>query len=90
MNERKTLVRKLIYGGLILVLFIPLSMMSQPATKDAAGGVLAQERKAHKLSQAELGDIDPSSATMKLATMGLGGVAVNFAATASLSTAIPV
>jgi hypothetical protein len=77
MNERNTLFRKLIYGAIILVLFIPLSMMSQPATKESAGGVLAQERKEHKLSQAELGDIDPSSATMKLATMGLGGVAVN-------------
>jgi hypothetical protein len=77
MNERRTLFRKLIYGVMILVLFIPLSMMSQPATKEAPGGVLARQRKAHKLSQAELGDIDPSSATMKLATMGLGGVAVN-------------
>jgi hypothetical protein len=77
MNERKTLFRKLIYGAMILVLFIPLSMMSQPATKESAGGVLAQERVEHNLSQAELGDIDPSSATMKLATMGLGGVAVN-------------
>jgi hypothetical protein len=77
MNERRTLFRKLIYGAVILVLFIPLSMMSQPATKEAPGGVLAQQRVEHNLSQAELGDIDPSSATMKLATMGLGGVAVN-------------
>jgi hypothetical protein len=77
MNERRTLYRKLIYGALILVLFIPLSMMSQPETQNWSGGVLARERKEYKLSQAELGGIDPSSATMKLATLGLGGVAVN-------------
>jgi hypothetical protein len=52
-------------------------MMSQPATRQAPGGMLAQKRAEYNLSQAELGDIDPSSATMKLATMGLGGVAVN-------------
>jgi hypothetical protein len=77
MSERKTLVRKLIYGAVMVVLFVPLSMMSQPATKESPGGMLARLRKTHKLSQAELGDIDPSSATMKLATMGMGGVAVN-------------
>ena len=77
MSERKTLVRKLIYGAFMVVLFVPLSMMSQPATKESPGGVLARLRNENKLSQAELGDIDPSSATMKLATMGMGGVAVN-------------
>jgi hypothetical protein len=77
MSERKTLVRKLIYGAFMVVLFVPLSMMSQPATKESPGGMLARLRKEHKLSQADLGDIDPSSATMKLATMGMGGVAVN-------------
>jgi hypothetical protein len=77
MSERKTLIRKLIYGAFMVLLFVPLSMMSQPATKESPGGMLARLRKEHKLSQAELGDIDPSSATMKLATMGLGGVAVN-------------
>ncbi|MEX2141307.1 MAG: hypothetical protein WD894_18725 [Pirellulales bacterium] len=77
MSERKTLIRKLVYGAFMVVLFVPLSMMSQPATKESSGGILARLRKTHKLSQAELGDIDPSSATMKLATMGMGGVAVN-------------
>ena len=77
MSERKTFIRKLIYGALIVLLWIPLSRMSQPATKTNPGGTLASLRKDLKLSQAELGDIDPTSATMKLATMGLGGVAVN-------------
>ncbi len=77
MSERKTLVRKLIYGAIMVVLFVPLSLLSQPATKESSGGMLARLRKEKKLSQAELGDIDPSSATMKLATLGLGGVAVN-------------
>jgi len=77
MSERKTLIRKLIYGALMVLLFIPLSYMSRPATKTDPGGMLASLRKDLKLSQAELGDIDPTSATMKLATMGLGGIAVN-------------
>jgi hypothetical protein len=77
MNERRTWLRKLVYVALMVVLCVPLSYLSQPATKTSAGGSLASLRKEFKLSQAELGDIDPSSATMKLATMGLGGVAVN-------------
>jgi hypothetical protein len=77
MSERKTLVRKLIYGAVIVVLWVPLARLSQPAAKESSGGWLATLRKKYKLSQAELGDIDPTSATMKLATMGLGGVAVN-------------
>ena len=74
MSERKSLIKKLIYGAMIVVLWVPLSLMSQPRTKDSSGGALAVLRKQHKLSQAELGQIDPTSATMKLATMGLGGV----------------
>ncbi|MDZ4820945.1 MAG: hypothetical protein SGJ20_18415 [Planctomycetota bacterium] len=82
MSERKTLIRKVIYIAIILVLLIPLSFLSSPAARQTDGtvtdgGILAAARKKHRLSQAELGDIDPSSATMRLATMGLGGVAVN-------------
>lgn len=39
------------------------------------GGLLAQKRREMGLSPAELGEIDPASQTMKLATLGLRGVA---------------
>ena len=41
------------------------------------GGVLAQLRAKHDLGQAQLGEIDPTSETIKLATFGLRGVATN-------------
>ncbi|QDU95437.1 hypothetical protein [Lignipirellula cremea] len=41
------------------------------------GGWLAQMRSEHQLSQTSLGEIDPASETMKLATLGLRGVAAN-------------
>jgi hypothetical protein len=41
------------------------------------GGRLAQLRLEHGLAQAELGEIDPTSESMKLATLGFRGVAAN-------------
>ena len=41
------------------------------------GGKLAQLRDEYHLSQAQLGEIDPTSVTIKLATLGLRGVAAN-------------
>src|SRR4051812_42000808 len=67
------------------LLLIPLAMMSLPATvrRDPQGradrrpgGVLAEMRNKAGLSQAQLGEIDPASETMKLATFGLRGIAV--------------
>ncbi len=43
----------------------------------SAGGKLAQLRAGYGLSQAGLGEIDPASETMKMATLGLRGVATN-------------
>lgn len=77
MNERKSFYRKVIYGGLIALLLFPLSLLSAPETVDSPGGVLAQLRSEYQLSQSNLGDIDPASEAMKLATFGLRGVAVN-------------
>ncbi len=76
-------VRKVIYLVGIAVLLLPIAALSQPATagrgqtERSAGGKLAQLRSEYRLSQAELGDIDPASETMKLATLGLRGVAVD-------------
>lgn len=77
MNERKTFVRKIVYVTVIAILLLPLSYLSQPATTESEGGQLARFRQAHELSQANLGEIDPAGETMKLATLGLRGVAAN-------------
>lgn len=77
--------RKVIYLAAIAVLLLPIAYLSQPATvarggsegNVSAGGKLAKLRAKYNLSQAELGEIDPASETMKLATVGLRGVAVN-------------
>ena len=69
--------RKVTYLAIIAVLFIPISRLSAPATTEDEGGVLSQMRAEMELSQAQLGRIDPASASMSLATLGLRGVAAN-------------
>ena len=74
--------RKIVYGILIVILLIPVSLISQPSSRNSegqmsTGGTLAQMRTKHGLSQAELGEIDPTSETMKLATLGMRGIAAN-------------
>ncbi len=76
-------VRKVIYLVGIAVLLLPIAALSQPATAGrgqdrSSGGKLAQLRAQYRLAQAELGAIDPASETMKLATVGLRGVAVTY------------
>lgn len=85
--NRASFIRKLVYLLLILALLVPLSYFSQPATVamgDQArnegpqgGGKLAQLRNQYGISQANLGEIDPAGETIKLATLGLRGVAAN-------------
>jgi len=75
--------RKIIYLAGIAVLLALLSFFGRPATRGSAtdqgspGGLLAQARKDYKLSQTQLGRIDPTSETIKLATLGMRGVATN-------------
>ena len=82
MNNRP-LIRKIIYIAMIGVLIIPLSLIALPETRDTdgsiknSGGVLSRLRNEHKLSQARLTEVDPASETMKLASLGLRGIAVN-------------
>ena len=47
------------------------------ASRGSPGGRLAQLRTAEDLDQAQLGKIDPTSETIKLATLGLRGIAAN-------------
>ncbi|MDG1875114.1 MAG: hypothetical protein P8J27_14470 [Mariniblastus sp.] len=83
MSNNKPFIRKIIYIAIIGALLIPLSMISRPETRDKggsikdAGGQLSILRETHNLSQAKMSEIDPASETMKLASLGLRGVAVN-------------
>jgi hypothetical protein len=77
MNENKSFQRKLIYIVLLAILLFPLSQLGAPATVKDDGGYLAQMRKKANLGQAELGDIDPASETIRMATLGLRGIAVS-------------
>jgi hypothetical protein len=78
-------VRKLIYIACIVLLLIPLSIIARPETasrdelakKSATSGMLAEMRSDYRLSQTSLGDIDPASESMKLATLGLRPFAVS-------------
>jgi len=80
MNQRP-FIRKIVYLGLLVVLLVPLSLLSMPARQGtpgepgSAGGVLARLRDEHKLGQANLGQIDPTSETIKLATLGMRNIA---------------
>lgn len=76
MNRQRSLIRKVIFAGIMALLLIPMSLLAQPAEKDKpkTGGWLAQMRDEEKLSQANLGEIDPTSEAMKLASLGLRGV----------------
>ena len=76
-------IRKVIYMALMAALLLPLSLLSQPSTvavegrPATPGGILARERDEFKLGQGNLGKIDPASETIKLATLGMRGVAAN-------------
>ena len=82
MSQRQSFYRKVSYFVTIAILLVPLSWLSRPATSASdrhpgdPGGHLAQLRSEHQLSQANLGQIDPTSETLKLATLGFRGVAV--------------
>jgi hypothetical protein len=74
--------RKIVYLVMIAFLIIPLSLIALPETRDASGsikrkgGQLSVLRERYSLSQAKLSEVDPASETMRLASLGLRGVAV--------------
>jgi hypothetical protein len=73
--------RKIAYLIAMGVLILFLYIMAQPAIPPddgkpgSPGGLLAQNRQYHKLSETQLGQIDPASETIRWATLGLRGVA---------------
>lgn len=88
MNQRKSFIRKLIYLAVIVGLLVPNAMLSMPADqvvdnpdipgslRQEGGGYLAQIRQENRLSNDQLGNLDPTSETLKLASLGLRVVAV--------------
>jgi hypothetical protein len=83
MNSRTIFYRKITYLLAIPVLMMLLFIFGQPSTPDtpdqkgSPGGILAKYRNRENsgLSQTQLGQIDPTSETIKLSTFGLRGVA---------------
>lgn len=84
MNPLNTaFVRKVCYLAVIVLLLGPLAWLSRPSTPDTAarkgspGGVLAWQRAREGLTPTQFGEIDPASETIRLATLGMRGIAAN-------------
>jgi hypothetical protein len=77
--NNKHFFRKLFYIGTIAVLLIPLYWLGQPTTRQdgqtTGGGELARLRDNYGIGQANIGQIDPASESMRLATLGMRGIA---------------
>ncbi len=81
MTQQQRFFKKILYIVIIAVLIVPLYMLGNPAKRDqdgnlVRGGTLARIRDKADLSEANLGEVDPASSTMKLATFGMRGVAI--------------
>jgi hypothetical protein len=76
MNPSGSVFRKLVYLSAFVALAIPIVWLGAPSSRGDAGGKLAQLRTEARLGQADLGAIDPASETIRLATLGLRGIAV--------------
>lgn len=79
MNNLDSRQRKLVYIVSIIVLLIPIVLLGMPEGGDESGGggLLARMRSEYDLGESDLGQIDPTSASMNLVLLGLRGIAVN-------------
>jgi hypothetical protein len=76
MNRTSTLGRKIVYLAVLVAMLIPLYLLGQPASgKGDLGGRLSEMRHQFNIAESDLGEISPASETMKLASLGLRGVA---------------
>ncbi|MFG0261305.1 MAG: IRE (iron responsive element) [Novipirellula sp. JB048] len=76
MNRTSVLNRKLVYLVVLLAMVVPLFMLGQPSGGAGdSGGQLAEMRNKFNIAESDLGEISPASETMKLASLGLRGVA---------------
>ncbi|TWU40669.1 IRE (iron responsive element) [Novipirellula artificiosorum] len=68
--------RKLIYLVVLLAMLVPLYMLGQPSGGVGdSGGQLSEMRDKFNIAESDLGEISPASETMKLASLGMRGVA---------------
>jgi hypothetical protein len=90
MGSRRSFHRKLAYIAAISVLLMFIFGLSRPATsagkgeQGSPGGKLARLRTEYNLSPSQFGEVDPTSVTIKLAALGLRGVAVNMLWTSAI------
>ncbi|MCA9238401.1 MAG: hypothetical protein KDA44_23170, partial [Planctomycetales bacterium] len=77
MSQSNSFYRKIAYLLVVVILLFPIAWLGRPAALDDLGGKLAQLRTEYNLGQADLGQIDPASETIRLATLGLRGLAVS-------------
>ena len=76
MNRSTALGRKLIYLAVLVAMLIPLYLLGQPAGGQGdLGGRLSVMRHQFNIAESDLGEISSASETMKLASLGLRGVA---------------
>ncbi|TWU44064.1 hypothetical protein Q31b_15990 [Novipirellula aureliae] len=68
--------RKLIYLVAMLAMLVPLFLLGQPSGGSGdSGGQLTEMRNRFNIAESDLGEISPASETMKLASLGMRGVA---------------
>lgn len=77
MNENTSFQRKIVYIVLLAILLFPISQLGSPSTREDSGGKLSQLREEYDLGQSDLGEIDPASETIRMATLGLRGIATS-------------
>ena len=75
MNRSSVLGRKIIYLLILVAMLVPLYLLGQPAGGGDSGGTLSEMRDDFNIAESDLGEISPASETMKLASLGLRGVA---------------
>jgi len=68
--NKKSLFRKIAYVAAIVFLLGPLFALGRPSN-----GMIGQLRTKYKMGQANLGKLDPTSESMRLATLGMKGIA---------------
>lgn len=83
--QQKRFFQKIVYLLALCVLLFVLYVVGRPAkvvvppggdSRLDPGGILAKTRDSEGLTESKIGEIDPASSTVKLATFGLRGVAI--------------
>jgi hypothetical protein len=77
MNSLTSLQRKIVYFVGMIALLVATMMLGLPAGKESQGGQIIRMRSQYDLGESNLGQVDPSSATMNLVLLGFRGVAAN-------------